>query len=248
MSLHDYAKRELDRLCPPDANGIKDELQEWIDRNVLQIVDLFSDQGHSNTSAMYVLNILERVLRFHPLTPLTGEDDEWVACLGQEDDKQQNNRYYSVFRNNHDNSTAYDIEGKIFSSDGGRTFWTSKDSRVPITFPFTVPKCPEKVLLKEGEVGVTNRDKVIKGLKHCSEDGCKDCPYETDCTTTTGFTDLAKDVLELLKEQEPKAVKIKKNAYNHEFYYCPRCDRGFEDFFRKPMFCDKCGQAVKWDA
>ena len=59
--------------------------------------------------------------------------------------------------------------------------------------------------------------------------------------------DIIEDAIELLKEQEPKVVKIKKNAYNHEFYYCPRCDRGFEDFFRKPMFCDKCGQAVKWD-
>lgn len=50
-------------------------------------------------------------------------------------------------------------------------------------------------------------DKVIKGLEHCSEDGCKDCPYETDCTTTIGFTDLAKDVLELLKEQETDQSK-----------------------------------------
>lgn len=55
------------------------------------------------------------------------------------------------------------------------------------------------------------------------------------------------EIMSMLEEQEPKAVKIKKNAYNHEFYYCPRCDRGFEDFFRKPMFCGKCGQEVKWD-
>ena len=153
MSLHDYAKRELDRLCPPDENGRKDELQELVDRHVLQIVDLFSGQGHSNTSAVYVLSILERVLRFHPLTPLTGDDDEWESSLDQEDDKQQNNRCFSVFRCNHDNSTAYDSEGKIFSSDGGRTFWGTKESRVPITFPYTVPNQPERVVLNEGEDG-----------------------------------------------------------------------------------------------
>lgn len=53
---------------------------------------------------------------------------------------------------------------------------------------------------------------------------------------------------ELLKLQEPKPVKIIKNAYNYEFYYCPNCDRGFVDtYYKRPLFCDKCGQAVKWD-
>lgn len=104
---------------------------------------------------------------------------------------------------------------------------------------------------------MTDREKVIKALAYCvfpvskgfpyqshiADKGCEavECPYRDDCDQ------MLLDALELLKEQEPKAVKIKKNAYNHEFYYCPRCDRGFEDFFRKPMFCDKCGQAVKWD-
>lgn len=62
--------------------------------------------------------------------------------------------------------------------------------------------------------------------------------------------ELLENVLLLLKEQEPKpvkVVKVVKNAYNHEFYYCPRCDRSFYELsFGKPKFCDKCGQAVKW--
>lgn len=59
----------------------------------------------------------------------------------------------------------------------------------------------------------------------------------------------AVQILDLLKEQEPKPVRVVKNAYNHEFYYCPRCDRSFYDLsFGKPKFCDKCGQAVIFDA
>jgi hypothetical protein len=54
--------------------------------------------------------------------------------------------------------------------------------------------------------------------------------------------------IDLLKDQEPKPVKVVKNAYNHEFYYCPRCDRSFYELsFGKPKFCDKCGQEVKWE-
>ncbi len=52
------------------------------------------------------------------------------------------------------------------------------------------------------------REKVIKGLEHCSEDGCKDCPYDPDCTMCDGFTLLAKDTLELLKEQEERIEQL----------------------------------------
>lgn len=53
---------------------------------------------------------------------------------------------------------------------------------------------------------------------------------------------------ELLEKQEPKPVKVVKNVYNHEFYYCPRCDRSFYDlYYGKPKFCDKCGQEITWN-
>ena len=56
------------------------------------------------------------------------------------------------------------------------------------------------------------------------------------------------DAIALLKKQEAKPVKITKNAYNHKFYYCPNCGRGFEDtYYKRPLYCDKCGQKVKWD-
>ena len=54
---------------------------------------------------------------------------------------------------------------------------------------------------------MTDREKVINGLEHCSEDGCVGCPYYHDCTMADGFSELAKDVLELLKEQEKMRCK-----------------------------------------
>lgn len=143
----DYAKRELDILCPPDKNGRKDPMQEMADKNVLDIVTMFAEQGHSGTTASYVLNILERVLRFKPIKPLTGEDGEWKDIGGGE---EQNKRCSSVFRYNHNNATAFDIECKVFSDDGGKTFYSCRESWVPVTFPYTPPTHPEKVILKEG--------------------------------------------------------------------------------------------------
>lgn len=101
-----------------------------------------------------------------------------------------------------------------------------------------------------------DREKVIKGLEICSEHGswhglncedneaCKNCPYrrcETGCVVT-----IAKDALALLKEQEPKPVELHTNAYGTKFYFCPKCKR--ELFHTRNLnFCERCGQAVKWN-
>lgn len=45
---------------------------------VLAIVKLFAQQGHSGMSAGMTIAILEKLLRYQPLTPLTYAADEWV--------------------------------------------------------------------------------------------------------------------------------------------------------------------------
>lgn len=147
MDMIEYAKNELDIMCPPDENGRKEPMQEAIEKNIMDIVRMFADQGHSGTTASYVLGILGRVMRYKPLTPLTGADDEWNDIGGGE---EQNKRCFSVFRYNHDNATAYDIEGKVFSDDGGQTFYGCRESHVPVTFHYTVPDKPIYVILDGG--------------------------------------------------------------------------------------------------
>lgn len=45
-------------------------------------------------------------------------------------------------------------------------------------------------------------DEIKTGLEHCSEDGCKDCPYEQDCTMTDGFSELARDARLYIRDLE----------------------------------------------
>jgi protein-arginine kinase activator protein McsA len=97
-----------------------------------------------------------------------------------------------------------------------------------------------------------DKEKVIKGLETCSQKTvlyvCGQCPYNNDDSDTYDCTQaLSEDALLLLKEQEAKPVKIVKNAYNYEFYYCPNCNRQFYGFYNKHVYCDMCGQAVKWE-
>lgn len=64
---------------------------------------------------------------------------------------QQNKRCSSVFRRHFDNGTAYDIDGKVFSDDGGKTFYSCRESRIPVTFPYYPKEKPERVILPQEE-------------------------------------------------------------------------------------------------
>lgn len=126
--LTDFAKDELRLLR---SNGEVDEMQDEMDAHILKMVETFADEGHSGFSASYAVGILEKLLRFEPLTPLTGEPSEWVQVSGN---AWQNRRCSHVFKDAEDGS-AYDIDAVIFREPNGVCF-TSRDSHRTITFPY----------------------------------------------------------------------------------------------------------------
>ncbi|MBR3117681.1 MAG: hypothetical protein IKF29_00425 [Oceanobacillus sp.] len=134
----EWAKKELERI-KHDSDGVQDRM----DKYVLEILQVFCNQGHSNHTAPYVMNIVQRLVRFMPLTPLTGEDDEWTEVSNG---LYQNKRYSAVFKEA--DGKAYNSEGKIFTNDG-ITWFTNINSRIYIEFPYVVPDEPEKIFLKE---------------------------------------------------------------------------------------------------
>ena len=135
----DYAKSELARI-EHDEEGMQDEM----DKCILQLLEVLEKQGHTNHTIHYCLRLFERLANFKPLTPLTGDDDEWKETAKN---IFQNKRCSSVFKNGKDGK-AYDIDGRMFSNDGGNTWYMNANSRVYIDFPYIVPDEPEKVYLK----------------------------------------------------------------------------------------------------
>ena len=133
----DWAKKELARI-EHDEEGF----QNLLDKNVIELLETLCNQGHTNNTAPYVISIFSRLAMYKPITPLTGEDDEWHDCGNG---TFQNKRYSAVFKGA--NGRAYNIEGKIFSDDNGETWWTNKDSKVYIDFPYVVPEEPERVII-----------------------------------------------------------------------------------------------------
>lgn len=135
----EWAKNELAHI-EHDEEG----LQDLLDKDVLELLETFCNQGHSNHTAPYVVAMFSRLAMWKPLTSLTGEDDEWRDCGNG---KFQNKRYCAVFKDA--DGRAYNSEGKVFSDDNGETWWTNKNSRVYIDFPYVVPDEPERVFIDE---------------------------------------------------------------------------------------------------
>jgi hypothetical protein len=107
-------------------------MQAEINRNLLELIAVFATQGHSGSSAAYARGMLDRLLDFKPIAPLTGADAEWVE-VGR--DVFQNRRCSRVFR---EGVRAYDSAGRVFVDADGEGY-TNGASRVEVAFPY-VPR------------------------------------------------------------------------------------------------------------
>ena len=77
----DYAKSELNRITDKCTDKDSKEMQEMINNDIIEIIEVFSKQGHSGFSANYAISILTKLLSGKPISVLTGEYDEWGRCI-----------------------------------------------------------------------------------------------------------------------------------------------------------------------
>ena len=131
-----------------ETGAYKDEMQGMICEHVLQLLKVFADEGHSGSTAPYAINMFRRLALFEPIAPLTGEDWEW----NDTGHNFQNKRASHVFKDY--DGKCYDIDGKVFwewaisYDDEGKengihkSYYTCRESQVPVTFPYVVPDKP----------------------------------------------------------------------------------------------------------
>jgi hypothetical protein len=167
-----WAKSELDRLligCEEKEGKDGLEMQKLINKEILDIIKIFCSQGHSGTSASYLISKVTRLMDWKPITKITGEESEWGEphnCNGRI--SQQNKRCSAVFRDDKDNSTAHYIYGRVYSDNGGHSWFTGNhkngvvQSSIPVTFPFYVPDKPEYVYLngENSEEIITDKNRI----------------------------------------------------------------------------------------
>lgn len=143
--LVEFAEGELNLLLKSCKDSESLKTQKAVNDDILDIIKLFSSQGHSGFSAGYSLNILKRLLDYKPLSAITGDEDEWEQLNYSPDLAYQNKRCPSLFRDA--DGKVYNVEARIFSDDNGHTWYNCKESREYVELPYEVPAKPECVII-----------------------------------------------------------------------------------------------------
>lgn len=128
-----HARRELEAagFFKPDS-----DYDGALGPAVMELVEVFSRQGHSGFSAGQVRGLFNLVAAFKPVGPLTGDDSEWIE-IDDDEGLYQNVRCSRVFK---DSTGAYDIEGRVFEEPNGVRYTrggADRGSRVYVEFPYT---------------------------------------------------------------------------------------------------------------
>lgn len=135
-----------------DKDECAHDMQKLITDNIMELINAF--KRHNLESEITTICLL---LDGKPITPLTGEDDEWEEEPLYEHQVNLERRYCnkrcsSVVKNVYKNGLVlcYDVDSHTYSDNGGICYFTTgRFGRTEITFPYVPSK--EAVQLFEPE-------------------------------------------------------------------------------------------------
>ena len=156
-NLIEHAKREFLALGYKPIEQCEDDPNKWIQENVLELLKVFSDQGHSGFSAPYAVRFFQKLALFEPLCPITGDTKEWND-INETMGKMiyQNNRCSAVFKEGEDGKPYY-IDAIVWKTQNESCYTgsallkngTQIRSRQFIKLPFTPKSFYIDVIEKE---------------------------------------------------------------------------------------------------
>lgn len=130
--------------------GIQGWMKEGKDSQALiysdlkRLLEAFSMTAHDEKSDLYTINMFYKLAQFQPISPLTGESEEWEFMDGDSGNSKypilyRNKRYVSIFKEtswNINEFEAYNTKGRLFTDIDGN-FYASEYSVVSIEkFPY----------------------------------------------------------------------------------------------------------------
>lgn len=141
MEFLEFCRYEIERAGLFSEDG--DFYGGRTGKALMELCEVFSKQEHSGMSAGLVAGLFKRLAEWKPISPLTGDEDEWIEIT---DNLYQNKRCPSVFKEGK-MGKAYQADYYVFVDKDGFSY-TNKDSRKYIEFPYT-PK--NEVVYKESD-------------------------------------------------------------------------------------------------
>jgi len=141
MSYKAHAEREFKAMGYDPIDECEDGPNKWMQEGTMELLEVFSKQGHSGSSAPHAIALFKKLAAFEPLCPVQGTDDEWndVSSFGGGKIHYQNNRCSALFKEA--DGTCHYNDGIVFKGeDDYDTFIGSVEdikSSQEVKFPFT---------------------------------------------------------------------------------------------------------------
>lgn len=225
MSMTEWAENEVRIACERERAESKTPEGEWdygcaCYESALKAYKCLMEDGHSGMSFSITRQILNRLMRGQPLTPIEDTEDVWNCIIDREDGfkeyqcKRMSSLFKRVYPNGkvtyHDNDRYYAVY-----SDDPNVSWHNRlvrdivDEMFPITMPY-VSGDPIKVVCEEFLVDPKNGDYDTIGVLYAMKDGEK-------IEINRFFAERGREMVEI-QESEYKFRKMRANERHKPEY------------------------------
>lgn len=122
----EFAKWQLNKLLEKCTDEDSKIMQNMMNNDVLELLKVFSEQGHSGFSAPIATRLFSKLANHKLITEIEDNPEDW-------DENGQHKHIPSVFKR--DDGTCYYMYGRLFAEPNSDNFFYNKASNADITFP-----------------------------------------------------------------------------------------------------------------
>ena len=126
MSMLDSAKWQLNKVLEKCTDPNERVMQEMMNNDVMELLKVFEEQGHSDFSAPTVISLFSILANYRLVTEVEDNPDDW-------DENGQHKYISSIFKRK--DGTCYYMYGRLFAEPNSDNFFYNKASNVDVTFP-----------------------------------------------------------------------------------------------------------------
>ena len=120
------AEWQLNKVLEKCTDTDERYMQNMMNNDVLELLKVFSEQGHSGFSAPIATRLFYKLANHKLITEVEDNPDDW-------DENGQHKYISSVFKR--EDGTCYYMYGRLFAEPGSDNFFYNRASNIDVTFP-----------------------------------------------------------------------------------------------------------------
>ena len=122
----EFAEWQLNKMLEKYTEPGEKEMQNKMNNDVLELLKVFSEQGHSDFSASIATRLFYKLANYKLVTEVEDNPDDW-------NEYGQHKYISSIFKRK--DGTCYYMYGRLFAEPNSDNFFYNKASNVDVTFP-----------------------------------------------------------------------------------------------------------------